>query len=136
MRAPKLLLSDHPRNQNLTADDFYHSFSSLSSENSDSSDGSHLHSTSRFRRLPTVHDTGSHSIQHQTSVPLPRSDSSRLSALETEIQSLKALKNGTAVVFCGLGFKSINDSNNWLLYLLRKLFLNLQPNIFFFIHTS
>ena len=93
-----------PKKSKGTADDFYHS-----------SNGSHLHSTSRFRRLSTAHDTGSHSIQQQTSAPLPRSDSSRLSALEIEIQSLKALKDGTAVIFCGLGFKSINDSNNWLL---------------------
>ena len=73
--------------------------SSSSSDDSDSSDGSHFHSTSRFKNLPTSYDNASRSAAHQTSVPLPKSDSSRLAAIEAEIQSLKALKDGTAVVF-------------------------------------
>lgn len=43
------------------------------------------------------------------------SHNDRLSKLESEVQALKALKEGIAVNFCSLGFKSLNKSNAWLL---------------------
>ena len=39
---------------------------------------------------------------------------SRLDRLEADIRALKALKDGVAVKFCALGFKSRKDSDHWL----------------------
>ena len=42
------------------------------------------------------------------------SSNTRLDRIEKDIRALKALKDGLAVKFCGLGFKSRKDADHWL----------------------
>ena len=83
--------------------------SSSSSSDSDYSDGSLITQGTNLRRT----------VASMSSEPLPTqqflSNNDRLAQIEKDIQSLKALKDGIAVNFCSSGFKSLKESNAWLL---------------------
>ena len=92
----------------------FHDSSSSSSSDSDSSVDSGFAENSRFQQV---------FAQNSSTSELPRashrvsnmSDNDRLARLEAEMQTLKYLKDGTSVNFCSLGFKSLKESNAWLL---------------------
>lgn len=88
-----------------------------SSESSDDSLGSSF-KDERFNSL--LRKTGRALLRTGPSRPesispqRQESDTSRLDRMEADIRALKALKDGVAVKFCALGFKSRKDSDHWL----------------------
>ena len=88
--------------------------SSSSSTDSNYSDGSLIGEGNDFRRPRASNvSTTSQSLTNRPSHMQSTIDD-RLTKMEKDLQSLKALKEGIAVNFCSLGFKSLNESNVWL----------------------